>query len=93
MDRHSTEWSKNNSWTKSRQLKNGSCVTFALKGIEIPVEAKLAPPQEDRSNLVYGSILIMLGILVAAIAIIISPLFLPIVIQRHKQNKSLTKNV
>ena len=98
MDRQSIEkWCRQNSWTEFRQLEDGSWVAFPPGGIietPLPIEAKLAGVQIDRLlNLVYGSILITLGIIVAAIAIIISPLFLPVIIQRQKQNKSLTKNV
>jgi len=36
-------------------------------------------------DFIYASIAIVAGITVAAIAIIISPLFLPFIIQKHKQ--------
>jgi len=91
MNRHSIEkWCKQNNWTEPRELAEGGWVAFSPGGaIEtpLPIEAKLAAQNRSHyfPDFFYSLILILLGITAAAIALIISPLFLPTIIKKYKQ--------
>lgn len=95
MNRNKIEnWCKQNNWSEPRQLESGSWVAFPPGGIienPLPLRAKLIAQTKNNSllDLVYGLIATVAGIIVATIALIISPLFLPIVIQKHRQRRSM----
>lgn len=85
-------WCKQNNWHEPRQLADGNWVAFPPGGlIETPLPIRFYASRfrinrvQDR---LHSAILIIAAIMVAAIALIISPFFLAGKIKGHKKNQS-----
>lgn len=95
MNRRDLEkWCQQNNWSELRQLESGLWVAFPPGGlIEMPLPAAAKKAAQTSGfqgeKFLYGLILIIAGAVVTAIALIISPLFLPVIIQKHKRSRSL----
>lgn len=92
---HVYEWCLANNWTEPRKLNNGAWVAFPPGGvIETPLPIKPQLPSESRVNpllnLVYALILIFALLIVGAISILISPLFLASIVRRHRKRQSMS---
>lgn len=83
------QWCQHNNWTEPRQLSDGNWVAFPPGGVietPLPIEEKVIVETSTNrlQNLLDGLVLIVATIIVGAIALVISPLFIAHKIRRGK---------
>lgn len=88
-------WCQQNNWTEPRQLTNGLWVAFPPGGvIETPLPQFSPLTAESTPNylqdIIYGLVLVMAALIIGAIALIISPLFLINMVNRSRKTKLLS---
>ncbi|MEL6930774.1 MAG: hypothetical protein AAFO95_19395 [Cyanobacteria bacterium J06600_6] len=93
MRKHSIDkWCKQNNWSEPRQLESGNWVAFPPGGaIETPLPSTANINSSYLQDLIYGLILVFAIAIVGAVSLIISPLFLTAIIQRHRRRCSMSK--
>ena len=82
------QWCRENNWTEPRQLNTGDWVAFPPRGVietPLPEDQQLLGSSNLLLDVLYASILIVSGLVVAVISIAISPLFLAAIIRRYRQ--------
>lgn len=86
------QWCKQNNWTEPRRLPNGLWVAFPPGGvIETPLPQFSSPTAEveiQTSDIVYGLVLVLAALVISAIILLLSPIFL-----LKSINQSLSKNL
>ena len=85
IDREIQQWCLENNWTEPRRLENGTWVAFPPAGvIETPLPIQPSVVSEPRTsrleNLVSTLILVVAALIIGAIAIVIFPFFVVVII-------------
>ena len=91
------QWCEQNNWTEPRQLADGIWVAFPPGGvIETPLPLSPLSQQATVSisnrmlDIVYSLVLVIATIVIGAIALIMSPLFLASIVYRSQKNKLMS---